>query len=120
LTLTAVPTKESFNTTFVLDYWTDGIKDHKAKVFTELAAHKAKTTEALEEGGPASLPIVPIAAGAGGLVLIIICCCIMKKCKKKNDVDNQENIYQNQKDDNTDENTIDPFTTDGKKNLKNL
>ena len=38
-TLTAVPKKENFNTTFAIDYWTDGAKDKLASVFTELAAH---------------------------------------------------------------------------------
>jgi len=82
-----VPKKESFNTTFVVEYWTDGTKDETAKVFTELKEHAAKVKVDLTEGGASTtdgLPIIPIAAGAGCLVVLIICCCIIRKMRKNN------------------------------------
>ena len=93
LTLSAVPKKESFNTTFVIEYWTDGVKNAKAKIFTELADHKVKTAALLSTDVPenkgimAKLPIIPIAAGAGACVVLCICFCLIKKCRKKEEID---------------------------------
>lgn len=123
MTFSAVPGKENFNTTFAIEYWTDGTKDEKAEIFTKIKAHDEKVKEDLKEGGDGgsfeanSLPIIPIAAGAGGCIVLIIICCVVKKCRSKNnDVDVQAHIYQSQ----SDENTIDPFSDTGKKELKNL
>lgn len=49
------------------------MKKHKEKLEVELKYG--------DKGEPESLPIVPIAAGAGGLVVLIICCCVIKKMR---------------------------------------
>jgi hypothetical protein len=63
-----------------------------------------------------TLPVIPIAAGAGGIIVLCIIWCICKKCKKTpNEVD-QAHIYQQ----NDEDETIDPFSDTGKKDLKKL
>jgi hypothetical protein len=121
MTISAVPRKENFNTTWAIEYWTDGAKDEAAPVFAKIKAHDIKVKEELKEGGGAgsfetnTLPIVPIAAGAGGCVVLIIACVVWRKCKKKNnDVNTQGHILQEL----SDEITMDPFSDTGKKNLK--
>lgn len=129
MTLSAVPAKESFNTTFAIEYWTDGTKDEKAAVFALIAEHDTTVKEDLAKGDDAnmidifgdSLPIIPIAGGAAGLVVLLIICCCMKKCKKKTEVGTQKLVQGNGEKEEThsgDENTIDPFSPKGKVELK--
>ena len=99
MSFSAVPNKENFNTTFAIQYWTDGTKDEKAEIFTKIKVHDEKVKAELAEGGDggsfeaSSLPIIPIAAGVCGCVVLIIICCVWRRYKKKKrDVDVQGHI----------------------------
>ena len=87
-TLTAVPKKESFNTTFAIEYWTDGAKDKTAAVFLEIAAHDEKAKESLlAVDGGGGLPISLIILVAGVLTVIAIFFVVKKKMAGKGNVD---------------------------------
>lgn len=85
--------EESFNTTFAIEYWTDGKKDEEAEIFDELEEHEDKVESELTNTGSSKHAIL-IAQIVGFIVVIIVCFSVGKICRKKRtQIGNQSTSY---------------------------
>ena len=81
----AVPNKDNYNTSFAIEYWTDGVKDETAEIFAKLKEHDAKVI-ALISGGMdidggfgGGMGVVVISGVVGVIIVIVISFCVIKR-----------------------------------------
>lgn len=83
-----MPSKDNFNTSFSIDYRTDGAKDEAAAVFAEISAHRERVAAGLlatGSGGMGTGAVIGIIAGS--VVLILVCGFVIRAMMMKRDED---------------------------------
>ena len=87
--VSAVPTLNSYSTTYKFEYWESGPKIDTAPIWAKLESHKqvllAKNALGTKSGLHSliteHLAIILVVGSA--FILICVCCCIFKCCNKK-------------------------------------
>ena len=74
LKVTAVPSKDSFNTTFDFEYWTDGTKIPDAPIWAKMNLYAEEVESALEATGETPMLMTYIIAGSAALLCLIVIC----------------------------------------------
>ena len=87
--VTAVPKKDNYNTTFSLEYRTDGIKDESAEIFDKIEEHNEKVQEALDvkgSGMSVGAIIGTIVGSTAGVIIIIVGALYIRKKRNEDKV----------------------------------
>ena len=79
LLLTAVPSPNSFNTSFAFQYWTDGVEKKDAPIFKKIEAHKEALLSAGKEDSGSGMIIGIII----GLIVVIIAIVVIIIIRRK-------------------------------------